>query len=200
MLPTFCPPTIWTISLEFCGKPSILAADDFLGACKRKAMTPKSYGLYSYKGWNPIGGGVANRGYGGETGLKSGQIRRDFVRKVYGTVSLQLAATALMAKPICTASDAWLSKNRHWIFFSAVLTFAVLAFGACSRGPGRGKPHLLSEVIQEPLPLKPGVLVKQIGPFSKTPNGFTRKPWKNEETSVLENPFSRFAKTTDCFC
>ena len=41
MLPTFCPPTIWTISLEFYRKPSILAADDFLGACCRKAMTPK---------------------------------------------------------------------------------------------------------------------------------------------------------------
>ena len=41
MLPTFCPPTIWTISLEFHRKPSILAADDFLGACYRKAMTPK---------------------------------------------------------------------------------------------------------------------------------------------------------------
>ena len=41
MFPTFCPPTIWTISLEFYRKPSILAADDFLGACYRKAMTPK---------------------------------------------------------------------------------------------------------------------------------------------------------------
>ena len=41
MLPTFCPPTIWTISLEFYRKPSILAADDFLGACYRKAMTPQ---------------------------------------------------------------------------------------------------------------------------------------------------------------
>ena len=40
MLPTFCP-TIWAISLEFCGKPSILEADDFLGACYRKAMTPQ---------------------------------------------------------------------------------------------------------------------------------------------------------------
>ena len=29
-----------------CRKPSILAADDFLGACYRKAVTPKSYGLY----------------------------------------------------------------------------------------------------------------------------------------------------------
>ena len=33
MLPTFCPPTIWGISLEFYRKLSILAADDFLGAC-----------------------------------------------------------------------------------------------------------------------------------------------------------------------
>ena len=41
MLPTFCPPTIWAISLEFYRKLSILAADDFLGACFRRAMTPK---------------------------------------------------------------------------------------------------------------------------------------------------------------
>ena len=41
MLSTFCPPTIWTISLEFYRKPCILAADDLLGACYRKAMTPQ---------------------------------------------------------------------------------------------------------------------------------------------------------------
>ena len=47
MLPTFCPPTIWAISLEFYRKLPILAADDFLGAyASIKAMTPKSYGLY----------------------------------------------------------------------------------------------------------------------------------------------------------
>ena len=34
-------PTIWAISLESRGKPSILEADDFLGACCSKAMTPK---------------------------------------------------------------------------------------------------------------------------------------------------------------
>ena len=42
--PYVCPPTICAISLDFCRKPSILEADDFLellGACKRKAMTPK---------------------------------------------------------------------------------------------------------------------------------------------------------------
>ena len=49
MLPTFCPPTIWTISLEFCRKPSILAADAFWGACYRKAMIPqKLWTLYFF--------------------------------------------------------------------------------------------------------------------------------------------------------
>ena len=47
ILPTFCSLTLWAISLESYGKPSILEADDFLGACCRKAMTPESYGLSS---------------------------------------------------------------------------------------------------------------------------------------------------------
>ena len=46
--PAFCPPTICTISLEFHRKPSILAADNFLGACYRKSMTPKRHGLYFF--------------------------------------------------------------------------------------------------------------------------------------------------------
>ena len=41
MLPTFCLPTIWALSLEFNRKLSILAADDLLGAYYRKAMTPQ---------------------------------------------------------------------------------------------------------------------------------------------------------------
>ena len=48
MLPTCCPPTIWTISPGIYRNPCILAADDFLGACKRKTMTPQSYGLYFF--------------------------------------------------------------------------------------------------------------------------------------------------------
>ena len=40
-LPTCCPLTIWAISLEFCRQPHILEADDLLGACYRRAMTPK---------------------------------------------------------------------------------------------------------------------------------------------------------------
>ena len=42
MVPTFCPLTIWVIfSGVLCRKPYILEADDFLGACYRKALTPK---------------------------------------------------------------------------------------------------------------------------------------------------------------
>ena len=37
----------WSMSLEFCGKPSILEADDFLGACCRKAMTPQKLWTFS---------------------------------------------------------------------------------------------------------------------------------------------------------
>ena len=48
ILPIVCPPTMWAISLEFCRKPYTLDADDFLGACYRKAMTPQIYGLYFF--------------------------------------------------------------------------------------------------------------------------------------------------------
>ena len=65
----FCPPTIWTISLKCCRKPYMLEADDFLGACYRKAMTPKKLWTLLY----PIllglgvgvGFGVALRGWAG---------------------------------------------------------------------------------------------------------------------------------------
>ena len=49
MLPIFSPPMIWAISLDSCRKPYNLKADDLLGACYTKAMTPpKSYGLYFF--------------------------------------------------------------------------------------------------------------------------------------------------------
>ena len=70
---TFCPLTIWTISLEFYRKPSILAADDFLGACYRNAMTPKSYGLHFFSNQGPPNGGVSNGGVS-----RSGLVLPDF--------------------------------------------------------------------------------------------------------------------------
>ena len=51
MLSTFCLSTIWAIYLEFCGKPSILEADDFLGACCRNAMTPKKLWTLLFPQW-----------------------------------------------------------------------------------------------------------------------------------------------------
>ena len=40
MLPTFCPLTIWTISLDFCAKPSSFGSRRFLRSI-RKAMNPQ---------------------------------------------------------------------------------------------------------------------------------------------------------------
>ena len=42
-------------SLDFYRKPSILAADDFLGACYRKAMTPKKLWTLLFPHKNKIG-------------------------------------------------------------------------------------------------------------------------------------------------
>ena len=59
-----------------------------------------------------------------------------------------------------------------------------------------------SEVIQEPLPLKPRILVKKLVVLVKRENGFnktipcTENPGKKEK-SVLVNPISCFTKTTD---
>ena len=51
MLPTFCPPTIWIIAPDFYRKPSILAAEGFLKACYRKAMTPKRLWTLLFPNW-----------------------------------------------------------------------------------------------------------------------------------------------------
>mmetsp|Transcript_7427 Transcript_7427/g.18658 ORF Transcript_7427/g.18658 Transcript_7427/m.18658 type:complete len:244 (+) Transcript_7427:70-801(+) len=50
--------------------------------------------------------------------------RRNFIRKVYGTVGVQLAATAALAAPIATASDGWLEAHSALLLFS---TFGFLA-------------------------------------------------------------------------
>ena len=51
-LPAFCPPMLWVISLEFCGKPFILEADDFLGACSRKAVAPQKLWTLLFRDFN----------------------------------------------------------------------------------------------------------------------------------------------------
>ena len=47
-----------------------------------------------------------------------------------------------------------------------------------------------SEVIQEPLPLRPRILVKKIGRFSKTQNGFTKTvPWTENPVKIRAGAF-----------
>ena len=66
------------------------------------------------------------------------------------------------------------------------------------------RPHI-SEVIKEPLPLKPRIVVKKSVVLVKRKNGFTKAaPWtenpgKMRRRAFLANPFSRFTKTTDIF-
>ena len=52
VLPTFCLLTIGAISLESRGKPFILQADDFLGACCGEAMTQKLWTLLFFSLWS----------------------------------------------------------------------------------------------------------------------------------------------------
>ena len=58
------------------------------------------------------------------------------------------------------------------------------------------------EVIQEPLPLRPGILVKKSVVLLKRKNGFTKTiPWTENPGKIKKtffvNPFSRFTKTSD---
>jgi len=54
--------------------------------------------------------------------------RRGFVQKVYGLVAVQLAATAVLAAPIATASTAWLQEHSGLFLASTVgmLVFIVM--------------------------------------------------------------------------
>mmetsp|Transcript_179172 Transcript_179172/g.568515 ORF Transcript_179172/g.568515 Transcript_179172/m.568515 type:complete len:243 (-) Transcript_179172:98-826(-) len=62
------------------------------------------------------------------------QDRRAFVRKVYGTVGVQLAVTAGLAYPIATASDIWLEAHAALMLFSSVGFFAMFLVLACCGG------------------------------------------------------------------
>eukprot|EP00927_Polykrikos_kofoidii_P077893 TRINITY_DN74788_c0_g1_i1.p1 TRINITY_DN74788_c0_g1~~TRINITY_DN74788_c0_g1_i1.p1 ORF type:complete len:254 (-),score=36.25 TRINITY_DN74788_c0_g1_i1:65-736(-) len=64
-------------------------------------------------------------------------VRRGFVQKVYGTVAVQLVATAAIAAPIASADDTWLEEHIEWRVFSCVglIIMAVCVF-CCA-------PHLV---------------------------------------------------------
>mmetsp|Transcript_32167 Transcript_32167/g.100246 ORF Transcript_32167/g.100246 Transcript_32167/m.100246 type:complete len:245 (-) Transcript_32167:217-951(-) len=60
--------------------------------------------------------------------------RRDFVRKVYSLVAVQLGATAALAAPIAMASDVWLEQNAA-LFLASTFGFLILALSltCCSQ-------------------------------------------------------------------
>merc|ERR1719215_68576 len=61
--------------------------------------------------------------------------RRNFIRKVYCTVGIQLAATAALAAPIATASDGWLEAHSALLLFSTfgfLMMFLVLFCGGAT--------------------------------------------------------------------
>jgi len=61
--------------------------------------------------------------------------RRNFVRKVYGTVAVQLCLTAVIVSPIATASLSWLQRYGGSLSsLSLVLTLGLMFVGCCSRG------------------------------------------------------------------
>mmetsp|Transcript_41949 Transcript_41949/g.96271 ORF Transcript_41949/g.96271 Transcript_41949/m.96271 type:complete len:246 (+) Transcript_41949:71-808(+) len=62
-------------------------------------------------------------------------IQRAFVRKVYGTVAVQLCLTAMIAGPIATASPSWLQAYGGGLStISLLLSMGLLIIGCCARG------------------------------------------------------------------
>jgi len=72
------------------------------------------------------------------------ELRQSFVRKVYGTLSLQLAVTALIAAPIAIASDAWLARNTHFMMLSVIGLLLFCAVGMCGGASSMFRKHPLN--------------------------------------------------------
>ena len=108
MLPTFCPLTIWAISLEFCRKTYILEADDFLGACYRKAMTPKKLWTLLFLQICKGGGGICKtRDFitlrGSRTGVPAEQVplRNQSPQTIAGNMDFAESCLCRI-HPVCT--------------------------------------------------------------------------------------------------
>mmetsp|Transcript_64422 Transcript_64422/g.153685 ORF Transcript_64422/g.153685 Transcript_64422/m.153685 type:complete len:255 (+) Transcript_64422:86-850(+) len=81
----------------------------------------------------------AEMGFGAGRGLDTAEIRRGFVRKVYGTVAVQLCATAVIAAPIASASDRWLQTYGSLLMtLPLLLSLAMLVIACVSRGGIQG--------------------------------------------------------------
>ncbi|CAE8588348.1 unnamed protein product, partial [Polarella glacialis] len=64
-------------------------------------------------------------------GLSDRRVRLGFVKRVYLTVTAQLAATAFLAAPIAVAGDAWLQAHAALMLYSSVGFIALLAVTFC---------------------------------------------------------------------
>lgn len=61
------------------------------------------------------------------------EVRRGFVKKVYGVLSAQLLLTFLVALPFSLhyISEQWVVDNQWLMLFSMVMSLAVVCAGAC---------------------------------------------------------------------
>ena len=101
MLPTCCPPTMWAIYLKFRRDTSILETDNFLGTCCRKAVTPKSYGLYLFPDFSSVLGEGKGRSWGRREDwflLKAEGFPRRWVWGMVGTRAGRVSAGRERAK------------------------------------------------------------------------------------------------------
>ena len=140
MLPASLPPPIWTISLEFYRKPSILAAGDFLGACYRKATTPQKLWTLLFS----ITAVFASRHWDASPGsLDSCASKVETFRGATGTPQAQAGPTPLArtpAEPLCLD----LIRTRFRPDFDLILTWNPPFSGpnqveiGSKSGPGRG--------------------------------------------------------------
>mmetsp|Transcript_14016 Transcript_14016/g.31860 ORF Transcript_14016/g.31860 Transcript_14016/m.31860 type:complete len:245 (-) Transcript_14016:73-807(-) len=61
------------------------------------------------------------------------EVRRGFVRKVYGILSMQLLITVAIAAPLQTVSREWMRRNQWLMILSVVMTFVTICAMSCCR-------------------------------------------------------------------
>mmetsp|Transcript_91908 Transcript_91908/g.297407 ORF Transcript_91908/g.297407 Transcript_91908/m.297407 type:complete len:257 (-) Transcript_91908:68-838(-) len=67
-------------------------------------------------------------------------LRRDFVRNVYGILAMQLLLTTLIAAPFQLVDTAWLASNAWLVWLSMVMTIAIICAMSCSPDLARTFP------------------------------------------------------------
>jgi len=76
-------------------------------------------------------------------GISTRRVRNDFVKKVYSILSVQLLLTTLIASPFVLNKEAaqiWTYQNQWIIWFSLLISFAVMITFACCPSLMRQSP------------------------------------------------------------